>query len=102
MSQRIYDVGDTARLWARYYSDKDGTTPADPTSVKLLLKVPTGGTESELTPLVHVAGTGYYYYLYTTTNDPGEHSYRFVGDGAVTQCGEKSFMVRETKFTAPL
>ena len=83
-----YDIGDLVHLTAGFV-DANGAQ-ADPTTVQLTIKRPTG--TDTVTPTN--TGIGAYYYDVPIT-EAGTWTYRWAGTGAVTTAEEGSFTVRQ-------
>lgn len=96
MSTTVYDVGDTARLSAKF---QVGGADADPTVVTCTIKVPTGvsttytyGADAELAK----DSVGDYHVDWPCAVS-GLHWYEFRGTNAVASAGEGKFFVRESR-----
>jgi hypothetical protein len=92
-----YDIAEPIRLRGTFTNNAG--VAADPTTVTLKLKLPSG----QIVTATYAAGevtrssTGIYYYDWTTTMR-GRHYYQFVGTGAAIAVEETFFDVEETEF----
>lgn len=91
----IADVGDVLRLQAVFTNSSGGT--ADPTTIALYLRVPTGsvGTYTYASGAVSRQSQGTYYYN-GTASMAGYYNVRWVADGAVVTAEQSRFFVRGT------
>jgi len=88
-----YDVGDRIRLTAAFTS---GGVAADPTTVTVRVKDPSGNTASYVygTDLEVVKdGTGNYH-MDVTIDEAGIWGFRWASTGVVVTAEEKSFRIR--------
>lgn len=83
-----YDIGDGIRL-SVVFSDATNGAPGDPTVVTLTLQTP-DGTVSGL--IVERDAVGRYHADYLTVQ-PGVHTYRWAGTGALPSAAEGVFTV---------
>lgn len=96
----IYQIGDTARLTVTFTDP--GGTPADPTTISLLLQTPAGSqsTISTLPPIVKDDTGVYHYDLSVTAAGPDytnpAYLYRWTGSGAVADVHEGFIVVAPT------
>ena len=93
------EIGDRPKFQTTFTTDG---TPADPTVVKFLLRLPDGTETVYVSPDVTNPSVGVYEFENYQLVQAGEHCYRFNGSGAVVASAESTFTVRETCFTAPL
>lgn len=91
-----YNIGDLLRLRATF-TDISGAV-ADPTTVTLKVKAPSGTVTTYTYPgTVSRLSTGIYYYDFPVTAS-GTHYYNWAGSGAYTAADEASFVVVTTQF----
>ncbi len=97
-----YVVGQELVYVARWFSDADGETPADPTTITFRVQLPTDsgddadfvyGTDSEVTRV----STGVYEFRYASAV-PGVVWFRAEAAGAVVDAMEWSVKYRRSRF----
>jgi len=93
MTCNCYDAGSSVVLTAQF-TLPDGTTPADPTTVKLRVLDP-NGVETTPTPTKNSVGN---YSTVINCLTPGVWFYRFEGAGAVTATMDNNFSIAATPF----
>jgi uncharacterized protein YfaS (alpha-2-macroglobulin family) len=97
MANGLYDPGSTIRLGANFRSQGSF---ADPTTVTLKVKDPTGVVTTYTHPADLTKDAVGRYHRDLTPNTPGTWYYRFIATGAVAATIEESFRVRETVIAA--
>lgn len=93
----LYDLGDVVRLTGTF-TDSNGTA-ADPTTVTLEVKDPSGNEATYTYALSQItkSSTGIYY-KDVTTDEGGTWYYRWLGSGTVASADEGYFYVEDSKF----
>lgn len=92
MTINAYRLGSLVTLTGRFYSDAAKTIPADPTTVVLTIRDPTG-VVTTASPIVN-AGTGVRTFSWTPTLR-GMHDVRWVGTGAVVSADQEAVFLLE-------
>lgn len=94
MTFNVYDIGDVARLTAKFTVANVDT---DPTSVVLRVRKPSGTTETVSTTLDNVGD----YHADVELDEAGRWFYRWIGTGAAEAAGEKVFWVLDNAAELP-
>lgn len=99
-----YHAGTRVKCQMTFYADEAETTPADPTAVTFMMKVPRGPITTYVyltdAQLVKVS-TGVYRVMWDTNgaaDGVGVYTYYFHGTGAVVESKEKEFKTKKTIF----
>jgi uncharacterized protein YfaS (alpha-2-macroglobulin family) len=93
MANGLYDPGSTVRLGATFRTQG---AFADPTTVTLKVKDPTGTVTTFTHPASLTKDATGRYHRDITPNVPGQWYYRYFATGAVEATIEETFRVRET------
>jgi hypothetical protein len=96
-----YDVGDKIRC-SVHFATVDGVN-TDPTTITFKWLDPSGNEASDTfgDPGSLVVNTAVgYYHRDVSIDEEGQWFYRWEGTGVIQGAGEKSFLIRDSKFTA--
>lgn len=96
-----YDVGDKIRCSVRFATIAGVDT--DPTTIVFRWLDPSGNASSETfgAPGASIVQDAVgHYHRDVSIDEEGEWFYRWEGTGVIQGAGEKSFLIRDSKFTA--